>query len=52
MTETRDLGDRVLILGRVRAQGEASGVDLEGPIAFLFEFADGLVAPTSTWTRP
>jgi ketosteroid isomerase-like protein len=41
--ETRDLGDRVLVLGRVHAQGEASGVGLEGPIAFLFELEDGLI---------
>jgi len=41
--ETRDLGDRVLVLGRVRAQGEASGVGLEGPVAFLFELQDGLI---------
>jgi ketosteroid isomerase-like protein len=41
--ETRDLGDKVLVLGRVRAQGEASGVGLEGPVAFLFEIQDGLI---------
>jgi ketosteroid isomerase-like protein len=43
VTETRDLGDTVLVLARVRARGEASGVDLERPIAFVFRFEDGLV---------
>jgi ketosteroid isomerase-like protein len=47
--ETRDLGDTVLLLGRVRAQGEASGVDLEGPIALVFELEDGLARRARTY---
>jgi ketosteroid isomerase-like protein len=42
LEETVDLGDTVLALGRVRAHGEASGVDLDTPIAFVFEFEEGL----------
>jgi ketosteroid isomerase-like protein len=34
--EFRDLGDRVLAIGRVRARGRESGVELDSPIAFLF----------------
>jgi ketosteroid isomerase-like protein len=42
VTETFDLGDTVLALANVRAHGEASGIDLERPIAYVFEFEDGL----------
>jgi ketosteroid isomerase-like protein len=42
LTEVRDLGETVIALGRVRTRGEASGVGLEQPIAYVFEFEDGL----------
>jgi ketosteroid isomerase-like protein len=45
VSEVRDLGHTVLVLGRIRAHGEASGIDLEGPIAYVFEF-DGRLART------
>jgi ketosteroid isomerase-like protein len=45
--EIRDLGDTAVALGRVRALGEASGVDLDGPIALVYEFEDGLIR----WAR-
>ncbi len=41
ITDIRDLGDTVIALGHVRARGEASGIDLERPIAYVFEFEDG-----------
>ncbi len=40
--ETRDLGDTVVALGRMRTRGEASGVDLESPVGYVFEFEDGM----------
>ena len=43
VTDFRDLGDTVVALGRVRTHGQASGIDLERPIAFVFEF-DGRLA--------
>jgi ketosteroid isomerase-like protein len=49
ITETRDLGDTVMLIGRVQAQGEASGVDLEAPIALVFEFEDGLARRARTY---
>lgn len=39
----RDLGDRVLALGTVRALGKESGVEVEMPFTVLAEFKDGLV---------
>lgn len=43
VTETIDRGDTVIALANIRARGEASGVDLERPIAYVFGFEDGLV---------
>jgi ketosteroid isomerase-like protein len=40
VTETFDLGDKVLALADVRTRGGASGIDLERPIAYVFEFDD------------
>jgi ketosteroid isomerase-like protein len=42
--KVRDLGDdRVLALGRLRATGRQSGVEVNSPIGQLFEFRDGRV---------
>jgi ketosteroid isomerase-like protein len=43
ITETLDAGDTVVAMANVRAHGDASGVDLETPIAYVFQFEDGLV---------
>ena len=43
ISDFRDLGDTVVALGRIQAHGGASGVDLDGPIAFVFEFDGPLV---------
>jgi ketosteroid isomerase-like protein len=42
ITEIRELGDKVVALARVRAQGATSGIDLDRQIAYLFEFEEGL----------
>jgi ketosteroid isomerase-like protein len=42
--EYRDLGDRVLVLGRNRGRGKASGVAIDGPSGALFEFRDGKIS--------
>jgi len=39
--EFRDLGDDVLMLGRVSARGRGSGVAVESPVAFLCTLRDG-----------
>jgi ketosteroid isomerase-like protein len=39
--ELRDLGDHVLAVGRVRAKGRASGVELDEPIAAVIWLRDG-----------
>jgi ketosteroid isomerase-like protein len=51
-SEIRDLGDTVLALGRMRMRGEASGVDLESPVAYLYEFEEGLVRKARAYLDP
>jgi ketosteroid isomerase-like protein len=41
MTEFRDLGDRVLLLGRMEARGRASGAQVDTPVAEVMDFQDG-----------
>ena len=42
-TDIRDLGDRVLALGTVRAVGAESGVETEHPYTVLARFENGLL---------
>jgi uncharacterized protein len=42
--EIRDLGERVLTLGRVRGRGRASGVEVDAEFAQLWELKDGRIA--------
>ena len=42
--EFREVGDRVLIDGHVRARGRGSGVDFEQPLLMVVWFRDGKVA--------
>ena len=44
VTETLDLGDTVVAVADVRTHAGASGIDLERPVTYVFQFgADGLV---------
>jgi ketosteroid isomerase-like protein len=42
VSDIRDLGDTVVALGRMQTRGKASGVELESPVAYVFEFDEGL----------
>jgi ketosteroid isomerase-like protein len=44
--EFRDLGDRVLMLGRVFGRGRGSGVPVESEIAFLSTLRGGRIVQT------
>jgi hypothetical protein len=37
LSEIRDLGDTVIVLGGIKARGKASGVELESPVAYVFQ---------------
>jgi ketosteroid isomerase-like protein len=45
--EIRDLGERIVVIGRLRARGRASGAATESPIGWVVEFKNGKV----TWMR-
>lgn len=42
-SEFRDLGDRVLAFGRVKARGRESGVELDSPMGWVFTIRGGTV---------
>ena len=42
--EFRDLGDRVLVLGRMAGRGLASGVPVDAPIGMVFECRGGKIS--------
>jgi ketosteroid isomerase-like protein len=52
VSEIRDLGDTVVVLGLIRTHGKASGIDLEGPVAYVFEFDGGLVRKARAYLDP
>jgi ketosteroid isomerase-like protein len=52
VSEIHDLGDTVLVLARVRTRGEASGISLERPIAYVFEFDGGLARKARAYLDP
>jgi len=43
LDEVRDLGDRVLAFGEMRARGRGSGIYARVPLAWVLEFRDGKV---------
>jgi ketosteroid isomerase-like protein len=47
--EFRDLGDRVLVLGRIVGRGRASGIPVETPVATITDFRDGKMARVRTY---
>jgi ketosteroid isomerase-like protein len=42
--EFRDLGDRVLMLGRLQVRVRSSGVTLDSPSGVIFDFCDGKIS--------
>jgi hypothetical protein len=39
--EFRDLGDRVLLLGKLEGRGKGSGVQVESPFAAIIDYREG-----------
>jgi ketosteroid isomerase-like protein len=42
-SEIRDLGERLVAIGRLRTRGKASGAEVESPVAYVAEFKHGKV---------
>jgi ketosteroid isomerase-like protein len=51
-SEIRDLGERVLAIGRLRARGNESGAEIESPVAWLVEFKKGKVIHVRAYLEP
>lgn len=47
--EIRDLGERVLALGRLEGRGRGSGVSVDVPLALISDFCDGKVSRARTY---
>jgi ketosteroid isomerase-like protein len=47
--ELRDLGDRVLALGRAEGRGRGSGVEVDAPLGFVVEFRGGKMSFVRTY---
>ncbi len=47
--EYRDLGDRVLVLGRLEGRGKASGVVVDTPFSMICDFRGGKVSRTRAY---
>ena len=52
ISEIRDLGDRLLANGRLRARGKESGAEIQSPISFLVDFKHGKAIRAATYPDP
>jgi ketosteroid isomerase-like protein len=51
-SDIRDLGDRVVAVGRLRTRGHASGVVTESPLGYVAEFKNGRATRVHTYLDP
>jgi ketosteroid isomerase-like protein len=51
-SEIRDLGDRIVAIGRVRTRGRESGVETEAPFAAVTDFRNGKATQVRTYLDP
>ena len=49
VSETRDLGDIVLVVAGMTVRGKGSGVKIESPLAYVIELDNGLVRKVQTY---
>ena len=51
-SEIRDLGDRILAIGRINTRGKASGAVTASPLAFVADFANGKITRIRSYLDP
>jgi ketosteroid isomerase-like protein len=51
-SEFRDLGERVIGMGRLRTRGKASGAETESPVAWVVEFKNGKAIHAKAYLKP
>jgi ketosteroid isomerase-like protein len=49
VSETRDLGDTVLVVAAMEVRGKGSGVKIESPLAYVIELDNGLLRKVHTY---
>ena len=47
--DVRDLGDRVIAIGRMRSRGHASGIESESPMAYVLDIEGGKAVRVRTY---
>ena len=52
ISEIRDLGDRLVPIGRTRTRGRESGAETESPIAWVVEFKNGKAISLRAYLDP
>jgi uncharacterized protein len=50
--EFRDLGDRVLVLGRLRGRGKGSGAPVDSPLGSIYDFRGGRIWRVRVYLDP
>ena len=51
-SEIRELDDRIVAIGRIRARGRESGAEIESPFAYLVRFKNGKAILIRTYLDP
>jgi ketosteroid isomerase-like protein len=52
LEEFRDLGERLVVIGRVEASGRASGARIDAPIVFVADFKAGRIFRMTDYLDP
>lgn len=51
-SEIRDLGDRIVAIGRLRSRGKASGAEIDSPLAFVADFKNSKATRVQSYLDP
>lgn len=51
-SEVRDLGDRIVAVGRLRTRGKQSGAETESPLGYVAQFKNGKATEIRTYLDP
>jgi ketosteroid isomerase-like protein len=52
VSETRDLGETVLVVAGMTVRGAGSGIKIESPLAYVIELENGLLRKVRTYLNP
>jgi hypothetical protein len=52
VSEIRDIGDRALLIGRLRVRGKESGVETESPASYVVDLGNSKVIQVRTYLDP